>query len=75
MNSCDNDDFSQSYIIVYEYFSLMPKMQKIPKGVSMDNQTCFLACLFPSHVSKAKHFEPIEHNFFYQWFKNESFAL
>jgi hypothetical protein len=53
----------------------MPKMQKIPKGVSMDNQTCFLACLFPSHVSKAKHFEPIEHNFFYQWFKNESFAL
>jgi hypothetical protein len=27
-NSCVNDDFSHSYIIVYEYFSLMSEMQK-----------------------------------------------
>jgi hypothetical protein len=30
----------------------------------MDNQTCFSARLFPTHVTlKARHFEPIEHNF------------
>ncbi len=48
-NSGVNVDFSQSYIIVYEYFSLMPKMQKIPKNpkVSMDNQTC----LCPANVT------------------------
>jgi hypothetical protein len=41
----------------------------------MDNQTCFLARLFPTHVTctfKVRHFEPIEHNFFIKWFKKMS---
>jgi hypothetical protein len=38
----------------------------------MDNQTCFLARLFPTHVTqtlKVRHVEPIEHSFSVKWLK------
>jgi hypothetical protein len=31
--------------------------------------------LFPAPTPKARHFEPIKHNFYAKWLKNESSAL
>ncbi len=55
----------------------MPKMQKIPNWVSMNTKHVFWQddFLHMRLASKAKHFEPIEHKFLSNGFKNEWFVL
>jgi hypothetical protein len=61
-----------NYVSIFWFIAKNVKNpKKIPRWISIDNQTCFLTTLFPTHVNapKARHFELIEHNYLFQMVK------
>ncbi len=79
--SCVNGDFSQSYIIMYEYFNLMPKIKKIPKNpeLSFNGQPNMFFGMFISYTCelhlKLDILNPLNIVLLSNGLKNEFFAL